>query len=198
MSTYQPIPTVRALDAQHIAHPQMHADLSTDAPALSLLIDFREQRPPIISGQLEAGEAKIRMRMADSALKLVLNPTEDCIGLLTLKDVLGRKAMSRAHEMGLPPEEVPIHDIMRPIGRLPAITIEDLEVARVGDLAYTFNEVHEEHMLVIEDTPEGDSVALRGIIPASHLMRRLRVSLDSRARANSFAEIVQAVNGQFD
>ena len=198
MSTYQPIPTVRALEAQHIAHPQMHADLRTDAPATSLLIDFREQRPPVIDGHLEAGEAKIRMRMADSALKLVLNPAEDCIGLLTLKDVLGRKAMSRAHEMALPPEEVPIHDIMQPIGRLPAITIEDLEAARVGDLVYTFNEVHEEHMLVIEETPEGNSVALRGVIPASHLTRRLRVSLDSRARANSFAEIVQAVNGQFD
>lgn len=48
--------------------------------------------------------------------------------------------------------EVPIHDIMRPIGRLPAITIEDLEATRVGDLVYTFNEVHEEHMLAIEGT----------------------------------------------
>ncbi|XOZ34987.1 hypothetical protein ACMDCT_07080 [Halomonadaceae bacterium KBTZ08] len=198
MSTYQPIPTVRELEAQHIAHPQMHADLSTEAPATTLLIDFREQRPPVIDGHLEAGEAKIRMRMADSALKLVLNPSEDCVGLLTLKDVLGRKAMARAHEMRLTPEEVPIHEIMQPIGRLPAISMEDLEAARVGDLVHTFNDVHEEHMLVTEDSPEGTSVALRGVIPASHVTRRLQVSLDSRARASSFAEIVRAVNGEFD
>lgn len=198
-SHYQSLPTVERLGTQHIAHPEVHADLDSDDPARSLMTDFRDQRPSVISADLNVGEARLRMKMAESALKLVVNDAGDCVGLITLKDVLGRKAMAKAYRMGMSLEDVKVRDIMQSIGRLPAIDIRALKSARVGDLVSTFNEAHAEHMLVVDRQAQDPELSgLRGLISASHITRRLKVSLDSRARATSFSEIVNAVQGRFD
>ncbi|PVY69996.1 CBS domain protein [Tamilnaduibacter salinus] len=198
-SHYHSLPTVEQLGTQHIAHPEVHADLDSEDPARSVMTDFRDQRPPVISENMDVGDARLRMKMADSALKLVVNGAGDCIGLVTLKDVLGRKAMARAYRMGMSLEDVNVRDIMQPIGQLPAIDIRALKDARVGDLVSTFNKAHAEHMLVVDRQSQDPALAgLRGLISASHITRRLKVSLDSRARATSFSEIVNAVQGRFD
>ncbi|WP_227519221.1 hypothetical protein [Marinobacter sp. es.042] len=138
------------------------------------------------------------MKLADTYFKVVEDKAGDCLGILTIEDVNGEKAMSVAHRQGVPLKDVRVRDIMRPISELPAIHYQDLRAATVGDLVSTFREVHEGYLLVLDDDRHQPSRSyLRGLVCAEELLQRLDLAIDLEHRATKFYEIVHVVKGGF-
>ncbi|UDL06395.1 CBS domain-containing protein [Marinobacter sp. CA1] len=191
---YHALTATAAQPSAAIVQPGSHLELTLDDPALILMTDFRQQAPSVIDHDLSVGDARVRMKLADVALKLVVNRSGDCIGLIALKDVLGKRAMARAHQMGRPLEEVRVPDIMQPLSSLPLVRLADLERASVGDVVATFQHQHAEHLVVTD----GSANAVVGLISASQVSKRLQIPLDSEVRATSFSDIMAAVQGHFD
>ncbi len=199
MMNYRALPTSEVIGSQRIVEPNLSPELTPDDPATSVMRDFRKKRPATISADLHIPEARVLMKTADVPLKLVVNRVGEFIGIISLKDILGKKAMSKAHGMGVGVEEVQVRDIMHPANEFPSIHIRNLHDMRIGDVVETFNRTKSDHFLVFEDDAENPgNTCLCGLISASLVARRLHIALDSSARARSFSDIVNAVHGHFE
>ncbi|WP_111495339.1 MULTISPECIES: CBS domain-containing protein [Marinobacter] len=199
MQNYKALPTHEVIGNQRIVDPQQHQDLTPDDAATSVMRDFRHKRPATISADLDVKEARSLMKSADVPLKLVINHRGEFLGLIGLKDILGKRVMAQAHAMGISQDDLQVSDIMHPASEFPSVHIRDLERMRVGDVVETFNRAHTEHFLVFEDDAQHPgTTCLCGLVSASVVARRLHIALDSRARARSFSDIVHAVHGHFE
>ncbi|WP_165495740.1 CBS domain-containing protein [Marinobacter halodurans] len=199
MMNYRALPTSEVIGNQRIVEPNLSPELTPDDPATAVMRDFRKKRPATISADTPIPEARIMMKTADVPLKLVVNRRGEFVGIISLKDILGKKAMSKAHAMSVGVEEVHVRDIMRPASEFPSIHIRNLHDMRIGDVVETFNRANTDHFLVFEDDSENPgSTCLCGLISASLVARRLHIALDSGARARSFSDIVNAVHGHFE
>lgn len=199
ISNYRALPTSEVIGNQRIVEPERHRELTPDDPATAVMRDFRHRRPATISGDLSITDARVMMKKADVPLKLVVNHIGEFVGIISLKDILGKKALAKAHAMGIGLEEVQVKDIMQPVSQFPSIHVRNLANERIGDVVETFNRANSEHFLVLEDDSERPGkTCLRGLISASLVARRLHIALDSSARARSFSDIVHAVHGHFE
>lgn len=166
--------------------------------AVHLLIDFCQRRPAALSSDMNITEARLWMKMADTAFKLVENAAGECVGVITIEDINGEQALSLAHRRGILAGEILVKDIMCPLSELPATHYQDLCHATAGDLVSTFQDVHHEYILVVDDDRQHEGAQyLRGIVAAAQLIEHLRVPIDLGHRASSFSDIVNVVQGNF-
>lgn len=198
-TNYQPLPTSEVLGNQRIVDPELHPELTPDDPAITVMRDFREKPPATLSGDMAVTEARVLMKLADVPLKLVVNASGEFVGIISLKNILGKKALATAHAMGASLEEVQVKDIMERANQFPGIHVRHLANVRIGDLVETFNQMQSDHFLVFEDDGnQPGRTRLRGLISSNVIARRLHIALESNARARSFSEIVNAVHGHFE
>lgn len=173
-------------------------NIGSNDSAIHLLTDFCERRPPALNADMSISEARLWMKMADTAFKLVENGDSECVGVITIADINGELPLSLANRRGVSPGDIRVKDIMTPLSSLPAIHYRDLCRASVGDLVSTFRSVHEEYLLVVDDDRDHPGRQyLRGIVPASELVEKLHIPIDLEHRASSFSEIVNVVQGKF-
>lgn len=198
-ANYQAVPTSEVLGNQRIVDPDLHPELTPEDPAITVMRDFRDRPPSTISGNVSVTEARVVMKLADVPLKLVVNGAGEFVGLISLKDMLGKKALATAHAMGTSLEEVQVKDIMERPDQFPSIHIRHLANVRIGDVVETFNQAQTDHFLVFEDDENRPGrTRLRGLISSGLIARRLHIALESNARARSFSDIVHAVHGHFE
>ena len=172
--------------------------VGADDSAVHLLTDFAEQQLSALNSDMAVSEARLWMKLVDTAFKGVENQAGDCLGIPAIEDVSGEKPMSLANRQGVALKDLRVRDIMRPISELPAIHYRDFRTATVGDLVSTFREIHEEYLLVLEDDRQQPARScLRGLVCAQELLQRLDVAIDLDHRATKFYEIVHVVNGGF-
>ncbi|MBW7471992.1 CBS domain-containing protein [Marinobacter sp. F4218] len=190
---------VRDLGRTHsLATLQPAYNIGSNDSAVHLLTDFRARRPPALNSDMSVSEARLWMKMADTAFKLVENGVNECVGVITIADINGELPLSLANRRGVLPGEIRVRDIMTPLSSLPAIHYQDLCRASVGDLVSTFRSVHEEYLLVVDDDQNNAGEQyLRGIVSASQLVEQLHIPIDLEHRASSFSEIVNVVQGNF-
>lgn len=96
---YHAIPTSEVVEAQRILYPDSNKHLTLDDSAFSVMDDYLEKRPLVIDGSLPVIDAKNFMQSAHVSLYMVLNEVGNLTGIITLKDILGKKSAAKAHEM---------------------------------------------------------------------------------------------------
>lgn len=181
-----------------LATAQPTYTIGSNDSAVHLLIDFSQHKPTPLSSDMNITEARLWMKMADTAFKLVENAAGECVGVITVTDINGEQALGLAHRRGIPAGDIQVKDIMCPLSSLPATHYQDLCSATAGDLVSTFQAVHHEYILVVDDDRHHEGVQyLRGIVSAAELVEHLRVPIDLGHRASSFSEIVNVVQGNF-
>lgn len=180
--------------AVHGVEPSLNLDVSDSATRL--LNDFRNRKPAVLLAQLSVPEARQRMNLSDTAIKLVVNAAGDYVGVITVGALNSEQPLGLASRRGVKAKDILVQDIMIPITHLPAIHYRDLLEASVGELVSTFNDTHKPCLLVMDEDQDQD-VALRGMILAADLAAGLRISLDMQPRADSFSAIVNAVQGRY-
>jgi CBS domain-containing protein len=178
------------------AHPAY--SIGSNDSAVHLLVDFCQRRPAALRSDMNVTEARLWMKMADTAFKLVENVAGECVGVITVADINGEQSLSLAHRRGISVGDIQVKDIMCPLSSLPATHYRDLCSATAGDLVCTFQAVHHEYILVVDDDRhhEGQHY-LRGIVSAVELAEHLRIPVDFDRRASSFSDIVNVVQGNF-
>ncbi|WP_150912292.1 CBS domain-containing protein [Marinobacter halotolerans] len=173
--------------------------LTGDDPATQLLKDFTSHNPINIRSAMAFKEMKAKLCNSGATFAMVVNRSDEVVGLLTLKDLLGSLPLSLANQRGGSISDITAKDVMRPIWSLPAVRYGQLQELKVDQLAEIFNELHTDYLLVMEaDLGEAGSgeKSVRGLLSADDLNDQAGIRVDQRPRPESFSDIVHAVRGK--
>lgn len=168
--------------------------LELDDPALELFTDF--QLTPAISvlAAMQIDNALTQMICSGVRLLFVVDADFKILGAITSYDIQGEKPLrylqSRDCHIGIcSREDIIVQDIMTPIHKWQAINYDQLIHATVGDVALTFKELGQRHLIVVDSSRGRNGQVLRGLISLTTLERALGSNIEPTKIANSFAEI---------
>ena len=165
--------------------------VTPESAALDAMTDLSRIAAATIGPDASLARAEEHMRHSGVRLLFVVDSTHELLGLITLTDLKGGRPLEFQREMEVPIAEVRVQDIMTPVGRLEAMTLHDVEGARIGDVVETLKRTGRQHALVLERTVQGP--AIRGIFSASRIGRQLGKPVETTGIAYTFAELEAAL-----
>lgn len=180
-------------DVQHLLSPeQVQPAISLHSPASEVMTDFEKVKPVTVSQDMPVADALERMKSQHVRLLFAINASGAFTGVITARDIMGRRVLAYAETHGIARGDVLVKHIMVLKDSLQALTYEQLKHAKIGDVMVTLKDSGEQHVLVID---EGIARVkrVRGIISASDISRLLKVGFDVMYEAKSFAEIERIV-----
>ncbi len=186
---YQPLPNA-AVSAQGcylleaFNPPAVHAD----SPALRVMTDLAQVPSATITADATLDEANQSMLVRGVRALFVVGVSNDMLGLVTSVDVLGEKPVLVAQRRQSRRSDLRVADVMVPIDRLEAMSIEDVKRASVGNIVSTLKLGGRAHAIVVGKGESGHQTVL-GIFSASQIARQLGVQIQSQEIARTFAEI---------
>src|SRR5262245_56719382 len=77
-------------------------------PALSVMLNFKYQAPPIISAHKSLEEAQTEMRLYYLPVLIVTDSSKNAIGIITAEDILGEKPVKISQEKRIPHSEIEV------------------------------------------------------------------------------------------
>lgn len=154
----------------------------------SLVADSLTEHPPVhVHTSTQLQHLDTILRGAGQRYALVLDAQDCLVGVITGRDVLGRKSVQKAHELGVSPGELTVDYLMHPITRLPRITQSQLANSRIGDMVATLQKSGHDFLLVQH---RGEFVAL---VAALNIVERTGESVQIQHHAHSFADLMYAI-----
>lgn len=168
-------------------------DVSLDDAAVTVMTDFNEITPYSIEPTATIDDANDKMIACGVRLLFVCNTDGALLGLVTATDVLGEKPVRYLNEHGGRRDEILAQDIMTPHESLQVLYWHEVLSASVGDIVETMKAFGRQHILVVEPVEVAPGETIRGIFSTSQISRQLGMHIELAERANSFAEIEQAI-----
>ncbi|MFO8024297.1 CBS domain-containing protein [Thiohalophilus sp.] len=191
---YAPLP-LRKLSNHidyHKPHQMLPDHLTLDMPAIYAMTDLLRVAAVTVEPATHLDAANQKMIASQVRLLLVCRPDNSVAGILTASDILGEKPVKYMHEVDCAYLDIMVRDIMTPHDEMDVLALSDIQMACVGDVVATLQQVFRQHALVIDNDRYGLQ-RVRGIFSASHISRQLGIPIPDNGRAHSFAELEQAL-----
>jgi CBS-domain-containing membrane protein len=168
--------------------------LDLDDPALDLLTDFHLTPAISVLAATQIDNALTQMICSGVRLLFVVDAGFKILGAITSYDIQGEKPLrylqSRDCRIGIcSREDILVQDIMTPIHKWKVINHDQLIHATVADVALTFKELGQRHLIVVDSVRGRNGQVVRGVISLTTLERALGTNIEPTKIANSFAEI---------
>ncbi|MFP3873993.1 MAG: CBS domain-containing protein [Thiohalophilus sp.] len=191
---YSPLPLNKLSNHIGFHRPQqlLPDHLTLDMPAIYAMTDLQRVAAVTVEPSVRLDVANQKMIANQVRLLLVCRADNSIAGILTATDILGEKPVRYMHEVDCTYEEVLVRDIMTPHDELDVLKLADIQMACVGDIVATLQQVARQHALVVDSDRYGLQ-RVRGIFSASHISRQLGIPIPESGRAHSFAELEQAL-----
>ncbi len=189
MKQFKSLETVSVRAIERIQRPENKEPLDLVSPAADIFTDFMDSIPLMLEQGTPVDDALEMMQRTHVKLHLVIDSKEAFRGVISLADLLSVRVMRAAERTGLRREDLAVSHVMTRKDELRAIDINELRSARVGDLLATMRTYGDQHVLIVDIV--GGSI--RGMVSSTDIARRLHIPVNINKRANSFAEVYQAV-----
>lgn len=176
----------------HRPHQTLPDHLTLDMPAIYAMTDLQRVAAVTVEPSTRLDAANQKMITNQVRLLLVCRADNSVAGILTATDILGEKPVQYMREVDCTYADIMVRDIMTPHDELDVLALSDIQMACVGDVVATLQQVARQHALVIDNDRYGLQRA-RGIFSASHISRQLGMPIPESGRAHSFAELEQAL-----
>ncbi len=176
----------------HRPHQMLPDHLTLDMPAIYAMTDLQRVAAITVEPGTRLDAANQKMIANQVRLLLVCRADNSVAGILTATDILGEKPVQYMHEVDCTYADIMVRDIMTPHDELDVLALSDIQMACVGDVVATLQQVARQHALVIDNDRYGLQ-RVRGIFSASHISRQLGMPIPESGRAHSFAELEQAL-----
>ena len=160
-------------------------------PAIIVMTDFKRILPIQIDATVTLDYANEKMIVCGVRLLFVTDENDIVIGLITANDIFGEKPLKYLQEHGGHRDEIIVLDIMTRNEVLDAVRIDDVARANVGDIVETLKASDRDHILVTEYDHGGTRA--RGLFSRTQVSRQLGELIGFNNRANTFAELEQAL-----
>ena len=188
---YKPLAMQYFLDIVQISRPSPPVFVTFESPALEVMTDLRKIQAAVISPETPMEMANIYMIQRGVRTLLVMHDdNESLVGIITATDILGEKPMRFVQQRGVKHNEILVMDIMTPLNKLEAISLEDVEHARVGNIIASLHESGRLHSLAVDNTTHIGLSKICGIFSWTQIEKQLgrKITIPVKV-AKSFAEI---------
>lgn len=181
------ITLINAGAIEDLAWPESGEEVTLDSPALEVFTDFTRTKPLVIDADTKAVDTEKLMQKAHVRLKVVVDHDTHFLGIISLQDLNSQQMLIKI-SAGEKREELSVVDFMQPRNRLEGLAFSDLSKASIMEVIEALKDSAQQHCIVVDN----DQRRLRGIISASDIVRKLRLSLNL-LNNSSFSEVYTAV-----
>lgn len=188
MSDYHVLSAQSLTGAVRVASPASPKSVTLTSPAIDVMTDLRYIQAAVIGLHVTMELANAYMKQRGVRSLLVLNQDDTLAGIITATDILGEKPLRFIQERRVKHNEILVSDIMTPLDRLEAISIRDIQHAKVGDVITSLLDTGRQHAWVIENAADGKP-AVCGIFSLTQIEKQLGVAIPSTEVARTFTEI---------
>lgn len=168
--------------------------LDLDDPALDLLTDFHLTPAISVLAATQIDDALTQMICSGVRLLFVVDAGFKILGTITSYEIQGenplRYLQSRDCRIGICSRgDILVQDIMTPVHKWKVVNYDQLIHATVANVALTFKELGQRHLIVVDSVRGRNGQVVRGLISLTTLERALGTNIESTKIAHSFAEI---------
>jgi len=190
-----PLPTFRFPGGTRIAQvqPPQREPVTLASPALAVMTDLTEIRAATVQSQTSLANAELKMIHQGVRLLFVIDEMPQVEGIVTAADIQGDKPLRLVQQRQLRHSEISVADVMTPLAALDGIDFAALARATVGQVVATLLKFGHPHLLVVEGTPGGGPLRIRGLVSQAQVERQLGTPLPTMEIASTFSEIRQAL-----
>lgn len=188
MSDYHVLSTQSLTGAVRVASPASPKSVTLTSPAIDVMTDLRYIQAAVIELHMKMELANAYMKQRGVRSLLVLNQDDTLAGIITATDILGEKPLRFIQERRVKHNEILVSDIMTPLDRLEAISIGDIQHAKVGNVIASLLDTGRQHAWVIENGAGGKPTVC-GIFSLTQIEKQLGVAIPSTEVARTFTEI---------
>jgi CBS domain containing-hemolysin-like protein len=194
MREFSPLTANRLMGQVFISRTTTSPAVTLESPASAVMTDLRTIPAAVIKPQVSMEAANTYMMQRGVRLLLVLNEDQSLNGLITSTDILGDKPLRLIQERRIKHNEILVSDVMTPLDRLEAITLEDVGAAKVGHIIASLRNSGRQHTLVTSRDPLGQTNVC-GIFSRSQIEKQIGIPIESSGIATTFAEIEATLVG---
>ena len=133
-------------------------------------------------------KAKVKMIKYGVRMLLVLDDNEQLVGLITASDLQGEKPMNHLQHMGGTYTDIFVGDLMTPLRELEAMSIQDVNIAKVGNIVASLKKANRQHAMVMQESGNGQQTVC-GLFSITQIARQLGAQPHNFELARTFAEI---------
>ena len=164
--------------------------------ALEVMTDLQFVPAAVVLAEIDVESATQKMISRGVRTLLVTNSSDDVIGIITSRDLIGDRPHLLMQRRAISFCDVRVMDIMTPAKDIEVMPLIDVLHARVGDIVMTLKHSGRQHALVSEEVAFSDKHMIRGIFSASQIARQLGIALQQHGLFQTFAEIDRAIQGR--
>lgn len=154
-------------------------NVTAESPAIDVMTDFTKIAAITMGPCGTLNEAEKRMIASGVRLLLVVDQSNQTLGVITLTDLQGSRPMKYIQEAGGTREDIFLRDIMTKSSQIEALPMKVVELSRVGDIIATMKQSNRQHALVI-DQDENNRQVIRGIFSTKQIS--IQLGLDYKAK----------------
>jgi CBS domain-containing protein len=178
---------VNCTAVEQLAWPVQDHHLSLTSRATTVLTDFSKNRPLVIDASANAVEAEYLMKKAHVRLKIVVDSSNQFLGVVSLADLHNQEIVKHVAE-GFTRDELTVSEFMRSKRDLKALSWQKFKDASISSLVRALHTFKEQHVLIVDE----DIGEVRGIVSASDIARQLHLAINLNELI-TFSDVAQNV-----
>lgn len=194
-SLYRPLPITHVspngCQLLDVLNPSV---VTADSPAIQVMTDLSRVPAATIVAESTLEDANRSMLARGVRLLLVVNHSNNIVGMVTSVDIHGEKPVLVAQKKDSKRGDLLVADVMVAVDKMDALSIDEVMKASVGDVVATLKAVGRAHAIVVGHGQD-DKQSLLGIFSASQIARQLGVQIHTHEMARTFAEIEAVIAG---
>lgn len=127
MVKYEKLPTIQLKTHATLPHYKLPDVVHLDDPALSVMMDLFRIQPAVVEEQDTLDEALNELKVKEVHLLLVVNATNQLVGLIGSEDLLGEKPIKIIQHRRISRDKVVVSMLMTSITQVPYLILKILK-----------------------------------------------------------------------
>ncbi|AIY65320.1 CBS domain-containing protein [Pseudoalteromonas piratica] len=193
MTDFRVIDTISLNGVTSISSLCSSEALDITSNASHIVTDFNHKRPQLIEKDVSVNEALYMMKMGHVRSKIVIDQSENLMGVISSSDLASYKVLHIAQLRNVSRADLTVENLMIKKEDMRAINFSKISNYTIGDVLATLRNMGQQHVLLIDKEN-----TLRGLISASDIARALHIPININEKAHTFKEIFDVVFSQLE
>ena len=175
MIDYELIPVCSMPTCVRVTSTELPEVVHLDDPAVFVMIDYNFRSPDSLNENVSMDDALSDMKFRGVHVMLVVNDAHCVVGVLSRDDLLGEKPITLIQTRRIERSQVVVSMLMTPVEQVPFFNIDDIKLARVGNMVSTLRSIKRHDALVINQ--QGDNPTICGLFHVSQINKQLHYDM---------------------